>query len=432
MNAQGSIQAVTSKPDRGQMNGAGAPRPAEEAGATESPTKLREYPPRALLNEVLALHERWRPRDLARTTQDENEAADACLYTLPVLAMMIRAPGTPLARFIEGQLDLLSDAAMAIEGGERRAYGQADAPPATSRRADAPAAPAAAPAPMGAPRQERRSLHILGIERDHDDSTLHHASVPELLAWSFAGEDPVTAILDALADDLDVLLSVLGHDQQHDAVIDRQLWRAKARAKVAATLHERVMIAIDDGDVPMAPARHAPPQPATPAADSTAAPAAYKTTYDIRWQTEDMLDRAAGFLDTFAELIDRRTALDQENVAATTRLAVRAAGDTAREMLRQALVIAEMDANQATTTEEQLRFVDIIDWLRAALDGVEAAAEQNEKTRFRRRDRRMKACGAILRAQCQLRQARESAAAASAVKRAALASAAQARKGEAK
>ncbi|XXX73907.1 hypothetical protein WMF30_40300 [Sorangium sp. So ce134] len=47
MNAQGSVQEVSSKPDRGQTNGASAPRPTEEAGAAESPTKAR--PSRPLL-----------------------------------------------------------------------------------------------------------------------------------------------------------------------------------------------------------------------------------------------------------------------------------------------------------------------------------------------------------------------------------------------
>jgi hypothetical protein len=385
------------------------PQPASTGpGSAAPPAPLREYPPRALLDEVLALHERWQSRDIDRTTPGENAAADACFYVLSVLVMMIRAPGTPLARFIEGQVDLLSDAARAIERGERTAYGQSASGPAASRPADAPPAPATAPALIDAPRQERLSLHILGCEYVHENETLRHASAMELLAYSFAGEDPVTAILDTIYDDLDVVLSILGRDLKHEPVIDRQLWRAQSRLKVAAMLHERVMTAIDSGDVPTATARPAPPKPAT------------SSVPVVRWQTEDMIERAARFLDTFAELVDRRTALDQENVVAATRLEVRAAGDTAREMLRQALVIAEMDAKQASTTEEQLRFVDVIDGIRWAIDGVDAAAEQIEKTRFRRRDRRMKACGAMLRAQGELRKARESAAAASAVKRAAM------------
>jgi hypothetical protein len=390
------------------------PQPASTGpGSAAPPAPLREYPPRALTNEVLALHERWQSRDIDRTTPGENEAADACFYALSVLVMMIRAPGTPLARFIEGQVDLLSDAARAIERGERTAYGQPDAKPAAARGPVPPAA--ASPTPGPAPRQARPSLRVLGIEHEHDGKTIHDANPVELLAWSYCGDpsaDPIDGILDSMEDDLSILQSAIASSEQplDDATLLMQIFRLQCRAEAAHLLYQRVMTAAESSARAEAPARSAPTEPA-----------AYKMTHDVRWQTEDMIDRAARFLDTFAELVDRRTALDQENVVATTRLAVRAAGDTAREMLRQALAIAEMDAKQAATTEEQLRFVDIIDWLRAALEGVEAAAEQNEKTRFRRRERRMKACGAMLRAQGELRKARESAAAASAAKRAAMA-----------
>ncbi|WP_437606284.1 hypothetical protein WMF20_35525 [Sorangium sp. So ce834] len=272
MHAQESVHAASHKPDRGQMNGASAPRSAEEAGAAESPTKVRQYPPRAFLDEVAALYQRWLPRDWARQPEEESAAANTALYLLAVLDMMIRALGSPLAKFVEDEADKLHETALAISRGKMD-------PPGATRVA-------ASPTPGPAPRPARSVLRALGIEHEHDGSTLHAANPVELLAWSYAGDpiaDPIDGMLDSIKDDLSILQSAIAGEQELDeATLQMQLYRLQSRTEAAHLLYQRVMTHVDRllAEKPEAPHSSGttdaqqgatPPPPPAPASASASA-----------------------------------------------------------------------------------------------------------------------------------------------------------------